>query len=87
MDPTEQDISELEIAKDRANDEVVLAVGDKMEGFDPDDARELADLYEMAAETGDIPNTSGTREFISTLRRYAFEVENEQYSDGGDGDE
>jgi len=75
MNPDDLSAGQIGIAYDRNNDEVVVATPNKQVGLAPEKARDLADVYEAAANEGEVADVGGTREFIRTLRRYADIVE------------
>lgn len=67
----------LKVRKDTSEEIVEVNTGDGWRGLTPDAARQMADSYEQAIDSGAVTDTSGTRTFVTTLREYADDLDNE----------
>lgn len=68
-------MAELKVRKDIDEQVVEVNTGDGWNKLAPSGARDMADSYEEMMDAGEIPEHSGTRRFIETLREYADDVE------------
>lgn len=64
-------MSQLKIRKDVDEGIVEVNTGDGWRGIAPDAARDMADSYASAVNSGDLPDDAGTQQFITKLRQYA----------------